>query len=274
LIIKKIIKPDEGLVGIVVTVLIIGLIIVVSGIVQSVYVPQWLEQKEADHMYVVSYQFAQFKQSLDILSVIGQKNAISTYITLGTSEMPIFGTGRTDDYLSILSDNCTIEVANNTKSYSFSLGTVKYSSENSYYVDQSYIYEAGALILSQSGGSILNGKPFFSISNFTNVSFYIINISSFEGKKNAGGHGTYSFYIEYLNSTYYTIDSFRFINITTNYQNAWGIFFNETSLKYSSLDYEIKDTDYGISVEFSGTLGNLILKVSELYVQMAPGWVK
>lgn len=274
MIIKKIIKPDEGLVGIVVTVLIIGLIIVVSGIVQSIYVPQWLEQKEADHMYVVSYQFAQFKQSLDILSAIEQKNAISTYITLGTSEMPIFGTGRTNDYLSILSNNCTIVVANNTNSYSFSLGSVKYSSENSYYVDQSYIYEAGALILSQSGGSILNGKPFFSITNYSNVTFNIINVSSFEGKKNAGGHGTYSFYIEYLNSSYYTISNFTYINITTNYQNAWRIFFNETSLKYSSLNYEIIDTDFGISVEFNGALGNIILKVSELSVQIAPGWVK
>jgi len=273
-IMRKIKNSNEAVVGIVITVLIIGLIMVVTGIIQAVYVPQWLEQKEADHMYIVSYQFAQLKQSLDILSVIEQRSAISTYITLGTSEIPIFGTGSTYDTLNILSDNCSVKISNNTKSYSFSLGTIKYSSENSYYVDQSYILEAGAFILSQGGGNILNGKSFFSVSNFTDISFTIINISSMEGKKNAGGHGTYSLYVEYLNSTYYTIVGLRFINITTNYKNAWRLFFNEPSLRYSLLDYQIKDTDYGISVQFSGGLGNIILKVSEISVQIAPGWVK
>jgi len=272
--IKKFIKPDDGLVGIVVTVLVIGLIIVVTGIVQTVYMPQWLEQKEAEHMHMVSYQFAQLKQSLDVLSVIDQQNAISIYITLGTPEIPIFGTGRTYDDLNILTNSCSIEVSNDTSSYSFSLGTVKFSSQNTYFVDQSYIYEAGTLILSQGSAGILNGKPFFSISNFTNVSFTIINISSLEGKKIAGGYGTYSIYMEYLNSTYYSIDSFRFINITTNYKNAWRAFFDSTDLKYSLLTYEINDTDYGISVEFSDSLGNIILKASEISVQIAPGWIE
>jgi len=271
---KKFLKSDDGLVGIVVTVLVIGLIIVVSGIIQSVYVPQWLEQKEADHMHIVSYQFAQLKQSLDILSVIEQKNAISIYITLGTTEIPIFGTGRTYDNLNILTDNCSVEISNGTKSYSFSLGTAAFSSKNLYFVDQSYIYEAGALIISQSGASMLNGKPFFSVSNYTNVSFTIINISSLAGKKVAGGYGTYSIYMEYLNSSYYTVNSFRFINITTNYPNAWRTFFNSTSLKYSLLNYTIKDTSYGISVEFSGSLGNLILKITEISIQIAPGWIE
>ena len=42
---RKILKPDDGVVGIIVTILIIGLIIIVTGIIQTVYVPQWLEQK-------------------------------------------------------------------------------------------------------------------------------------------------------------------------------------------------------------------------------------
>ncbi len=163
---RKIIDSDKGVVGIVVTVLLIGLMIVVIAIIQSVYLPQWLEQKEADHMHVVSYQFAQLKHALDILLVVEQKNAISTYITLGTTDIPIFGNGRTYDSLEILSDTYTVVVSNSTDSLSFSLGTIKYSSGNSYFVDQSYIYEAGALILSQSGASILNGKPFFSVSNY------------------------------------------------------------------------------------------------------------
>lgn len=272
--VRKFIKSDNGVVGIIVTILIIGLFLVVSAIIESVYVPQWLEEKEAEHMHLVSYQFAQIKHSLDILSIIEQENAISVYITLGTAEIPIFGSGRTYDYLDISSDDCLVEISNDTDSYSFSLGTVSFSSKNSYYVDQSYIYEAGALILSQSEASVLNGKPLFSVTNYTNVTFNIINISGLEGKKFAGGYGTYSFYMEYLDSNYYTIENFRFINITTNYKNAWRIFFNSTTLKYSALTYDIKDTAGGISVEFSGSLGNLILKVTDVSAQIAPGWIE
>lgn len=280
--IRKIIKQDDGLVGIVVTVLIIGLIVVVTGIIQSVYVPQWLEQKEADHMHLVSYQFTQLKQSLDILSIIDQKNAISVYITLGTSEIPIFGTGKTYDYLNVLSNNysnCNVEISNSTKSYNFSLGTIKYSSENSYFVDQSFIYEAGTIILSQSGGNILNGKPSFFVSNSTNISFNIVNVSSIMGKENAGGYGTYSLYMEYNNSTSYSIQNLTYINITTNYKNAWYTFFNDSSVKNSLPDYDINISWINenvciISVKFENTLPNLILKVSEISVQVAPGWVK
>jgi hypothetical protein len=190
------------------------------------------------------------------------------------SDIPIFGTGRTNDYLNIKSDDCNIEISNDTDSYSFSLGTVTYTSKNSYFVDQSYIYEAGALILSQSGASILHGKPFLSVINNSNISLTFINISGLDGKRFAGGYGTYSLYMEYLNSTSYLVDSFSFINITTNFPNSWRSIFNSSSLKYSSLSYEITDTVDGISIVYSGSLGNLILKVVEISAQIAPGWIE
>jgi hypothetical protein len=45
-------------------------------------------------------------------------------------------------------------------------------------------------------------------------------------------------------------------------------------LKYSSLSYEITDTVDGISVGFSGSLGNIIFKVVEISAQVAPGWIE
>ncbi len=272
--IRRFIKSDKGVVGIIVAILLIGLIIVVMGIIQSVYKPQWLEQKEADHMHVVSYQFTQLKHACDILSVVEQKNAISTYITLGSPDLPFFGSGGTSDSLEILSDTCNIAVSNNTNSLNFSLGIIKYLSGNSYFVDQSYIFEAGALILSQSKASVLNGKPFLSVSNFTNVSFTIINISGLEGKRFVGGYGTYSVYTEFLKSDTYNLSNLESINITTNYQNAWRLLFNSTTLRYSGLTYEIKDTEDGITVEFSGSLGNLVVKVVDISAQIAPGWIE
>ncbi len=271
---RKIKNSDEAVVSIVVAVLFIGLAVAIASMIQTVYVPQWLEQREAEHMHIVSNQFTQLKYALDIHSVVEQKNAISTYITLGTTDLPIFGSGRTFGSLEILSDTCTVAVANGTDSLSFSLGTIKYSSGNSYFVDQSYIYEAGALILSQSTASILNGKPFLSVSNYTNLSFTIINISGMDGKRFASGYGTYSLYTEFSNSDTYMVNNVKSINITTNYQNAWRIFFDSATLRYSGLTYVIKDTDDGLTVEFSGSLGNLFLKVIEISAQVAPGWIE
>jgi hypothetical protein len=271
---RKIKNSDDAVVGIIVAILLIGLAVSIISMIQTVYVPQWLEQRESDHMHEVSYQFSQLKYSVDILSAVEQENAISMYITLGTADIPFFDKGRTYDSLDILSDTCNVEVSNDTDSYSFSLGTMRYSSGNSYFVDQSYIYEAGVMILSQSNASLLHGKQFLSVSNFTNVSFTIINISSLDGKRTAYGHGTYSLYTEFLNSETYLIYNITYINITTDYQNAWYIYFNSTPLRYSGLTYEINETDVGITVKFTGSLGNLILKVIDISVQIAPGWIE
>lgn len=271
---RKIKNSDDAIVGIVVAVLVIGLIMAVTVTIKTVYLPQWLEQTEAAHMEEVSNQFAQLKYALDIQSVAEQKTAISSSITLGSKEMPIFGLGRTFGSLEILSNSCNLIITNSTDTLNFSFGTIKYSSDNSYFVDQSYIYEAGALILSQSTANILNGKPFLSVSNFTNVSFAIVSISGVDSKKSASGYGTYAVYTEFLNSKNYEVIDVTSINITTNYPNAWRTMFNISTLKYSGLTYVIKDTDNGITVEFEGDLGNLFLKVIDISAQIAPGWVE
>ena len=272
--IRRINKTDEGVVGIIVTILFIGLILVIYATIQTYHLPQWLEQKEADHMHIVSNQFAQLKHSIDILSTIDQQNAISTYITLGTPDTPILSTGQTYDHMNLLSNTCSIEVSNSSSTLSFSIDTIKYSSQNSYFVDQSYIYEAGALILSQSSANLLNGKPFLSISNYTNITMTIINISGLGGKNSAGGCGTFSIYSEFTNSEMYIIENLESINITTNYPNAWSVFFNSTTLLYSGLNYDINVFDDAVNVEFSNPLGNLDLKVADISIQIAPGWIE
>ena len=134
---RKLRNSDEAVVGIVVAVLLIGLAVAVTTMIQTTYVPQWMKQKEAEHLQDVATQFVQLKYALDIQSIVEQRTGISIYITLGTKETPIFGSGRTFDSLEILPNSCNITVANSTDSFSYSLGTIKYSSGNSYFVDQS-----------------------------------------------------------------------------------------------------------------------------------------
>lgn len=272
--IRKMRDSDEAVVGIVVTVLIIGLIISVLSIVELGYMPQWQEQREADHMHDLAYQFSQIKYTTDILSALGQKNAISTYINLGIADYPILGSGRTYDSLQVLSNNCNITISNSTDSYPFSIGTLKYTSKNTHFVDQSYILEAGSMILSQSKSNILIGKPFINVSNFTNVTLTFINISCVNGKRNSGGYGTYLVYMEFSKSFNYLIENVTSINISTNYINAWRIFFNSSTLKYSGLSYTINNGSDWIEIDFEDDLGNFNIKFVDIITQIAPGWIE
>jgi hypothetical protein len=271
---RKIRNSEDAVVGMVVTVLIIGLIISVFSIIELAYMPQWQEQREADHMHDLAYQFSQIKYTIDVLSTVGQQNAISTYINLGIPDYPILGSGRTYDSLEIIPDNCSITISNNTESYHFSIGTIKYNSKNTRFIDQSYIYEAGTMILSQSESSILIGKPFISVTNFTNVSLTFVNISSIDGKRTSGGYGTYSVYMEYSDSSNYLIKNVTSITISTNYKNAWRIFFNNPILYYSGLTYTITDNSNGIKIDFNGNLGNFNIKFVEIITQISPGWIE
>lgn len=271
---RKLKKQDNAVVGVISAVLVIGLIVAATAVIKTSYLPQWLERTEAAHMEEVSNQFAQLKYALDIQSVVEQKTAISSSITLGSKELPILGIGRTFGSLEILSDSCNLVITNSTDTLNFSFGTIKYSSWNTYFVDQSHIYEAGSLILSQSTASILNGKPLLSVSDFTNASFTVVDISGVDGKKSASGYGTYAVYTEFLNSESYEVINVTSITVATNYPNAWRTLFNDSALRYSGLDYAINDTDNGVTVEFEGSLGNLFLKVIDISAQLAPGWIE
>ncbi|PNX50760.1 MAG: hypothetical protein BV458_12670, partial [Thermoplasmata archaeon M9B2D] len=56
---------DSAVVGIVTAILLIGLVVLVLSIVQTVYVPQIMEQREAEHMDMVALQFAFLTSVID-----------------------------------------------------------------------------------------------------------------------------------------------------------------------------------------------------------------
>ena len=239
---KKIKNSDDAVAGIVVTVLLIGLIMAAMLMVKTVYVPQWIEEKEAAHMEEVSNQFAMLKYALDIQSIVNQSTAISATITLGNKEIPFFDLGRTFDSLNVIEDSCTITVKNNTMSSSYSTDAIKYSSRNLYFVDQSYVYEAGSLILSQYPSSILYGKPSFFVTEFgKNLSFTFVNISGIAGRMSVSGYGNYPVFLNVISPSnqYAEINNVTNITIVTNYANAWQIALNSSLLQsISGFEYE------------------------------------
>ncbi len=153
-------------------------------------------------------------------------------------------------------------------------------------MDQTFSYEAGAVIVSQYQGDFLSLSPFFSVNNseMINISFTLVNISSVGSKTSANGYSTTSILTKYLSSSDQTvaIDNVTQITVNTSYPSSWKSFFNETledeGLDYgSSSDYWITYSEYDnwIILHFntSKNSNSLDLSIKKISAQITPGWI-
>ena len=290
--IKKLRNSNDAIVGIVVTILLIGLIVCVISIIQTVYIPKWMEQTEAEHMDVVADQFAQMKSAIDIQGAIGLNQQvhtpISTGITLGSREFPFLMSARAFGSLNILPDTSfrVVITDKNGGISDNSSATIQYLSSNAYFLDQSYIYESGAVVLSQyerEDQNIILMKPAFSVIRESDVTinFTINKISEVGGKGSIIGYGTYPIQTEYSSNNRSIIKNVASITIYTKYQNAWSIFINSTFINGGlnpNIDYTIhrNNNDGTVVVNFTDSIPSVTLSLLliEIHAQIAPGWIE
>ena len=285
---RKIIKSNDGVVGIVVAVLLIGLLVSVISLVQAIYVPKWMQQKEAEHMDEVVAQFSNLKFVIDTQASTKINNTpIATSITLGSKELPYLMSVRSYGNLEILSNAFKITLNNDlTGDNENPIGTIKYSSMNAYFIDQSFIYEAGAIITSQTDGNMISIKPSFSITNTSekiNVTMKIANITGVGGKISGSGYGTTAIQTEYVqdDDPIFMSEAKR-LTIFTSYQNAWYIYLTwlfETKLNnLPGLAVNLIGNDQ-VEVDFSGVYDNsytveIYIEVIKINAQIGAGWVE
>lgn len=279
-------KIDNAVVGVVTAILLTALVVAVLSLVQTVYVPEIMEQREAEHMDVVADQFASLKSVID--SQVAAKNVnlpIATSITLGSKELPYLMSARAYGTLEIVADACRINITNRTTGdvESFPLGIIKYSSSNAYYLDQSYIYEAGAMIVSQSQGDLMMIRPSFSVkyeAGILTISFDMVNISAIGRKSFAAGYGTIPIQTEFVNvSVNDTIKPVQNINLTISHTNSWRIFitsvFENAGLQEITDFLITEETNEWIRIDIvnSALTTSIIVKVINIGAQVGPGWV-
>lgn len=281
---KKIRKKttDNAVVGIVTAILLIGLMVTVISVIQVVYVPNIMEQREAEHMDKVEEQFASLTSVIDSQAADAQKGIpIASFVTLGSRELPFFVTSKAYGSLEILDHSCTITV-NDTSI--FNIGRITYSSTNAYYLDQSYSYEAGAMIVSQNQGSSMLVRPSFfvdlNLSTYkVNISFEVVNVSSVGHKSMMSGFGTTPIQTEFLGiSKNITFSNVSDIEIATPFSNAWLVFINHTLMnaglnKDGNPHYVLTDVGQTVKVHFLSNV-NILFKVIEIQAQLGPGWIE
>jgi hypothetical protein len=279
---KKFKNSDNAVVGIVAAFLIIGLIIAVLSLLQTQYVPKWMEEKEADHMTQVADQFAQLKYAIDTHTVNQKLNTpISTSIPLGSKEMPYLMSVRAFGQLEIINNAGGLSIENESGPFNFALGSIKYSSANGYFINQNFVYEYGGVILSQSDGNTMKIRPsiFVIFQENVTITFNLINISTIGGKRAISGFDTYPIQTEYLglgdSSEITDISKF---DLTTSYTDAWYSLLNNTltnaGLKYGT-NYSMIKTDKSVTVIFTteSITVNVDIKIVNIGAQIAPGWI-
>ena len=285
---KKIKKNDEAVVGVVVAVLLVGLFLAIFLIIQTVFVPNWMEQLEAEHLNDVGNQFALLKFAVDTQSATEKNIPITTSMTLGNKEIPFFSSSRAFGFLRIIEDECTINITNATTWFTYQPGIIKYSSSNSYYIDQTYTYEAGAIISSQAEGNVMFIRPslfadYDTLWDQVNISFTLTNLKASGEKKSVSGFGTYPIQTNFSKSNVTNITGVQSIKINTNYANAWHSYIN-SSLINQGLDYGTGDnywitaTNDEVVIYFNSPPINpnvdVILEVVDIFAQIAPGWIE
>ncbi|MDD3492038.1 MAG: hypothetical protein PHU95_00905 [Candidatus Thermoplasmatota archaeon] len=413
---------SRGQVGVVVAILMVSLVVAVIVIIQVYYVPNWMKEKEAEHMDTVANQFSNLKFSIDLQTLAQIDVPITNSITLGSKELPYFISARAFGSLNVLppaNSNFSVAVSatgakvkeqqtpssspiediasveefeltlqslthghaynvfiqgdkalqvtvfkenfseatgfrialktldggseifsqtiasalpnepytinlldedykfatdvlsemtdvfnisytgpdpgnfrlvcqrysNDNVDDEYELGTIQYQSENAYFVDQTYTYQGGAVIISQSDGNAITSPPFFSASNATTQHVFnmsLVDVRGLPGKRSAGGYGTYAIRTNYSSTEYLEFKASSVtLTITTDYPEAWERYLN-TTLTASGMQ---QDVDYNLTIENhqlvvllygpsvdSADITFSLQKIT-VYAQVGPGWV-
>ena len=153
------------------------------------------------------------------------------------------------------------------------MGEIKYSSENAYFVDQDYIYEGGAVVLSQNTGSSILYPPMINIENASipYINFTVVDINGIAGKTGAAGYGTYSIRTNYTSFSHWEAIGNITFNISSDYIIAWKNYII-TKLNESGIQYTYSEGSNFIEFVFPRILMS-IYKV-RVSAQIGPGWVE
>lgn len=164
----KFFSSEEGLTSVITTVLIIAIIMgLIIGPYLTIIVPQQIEKNEEAHLEGVEDSFLDLRAAINTELDTGTPNMVlTTPIKLGTDDENMFVLGGTGD-LNVDPSETIISVYNYydpLSIYARGSGKIKYKSRNLYYLDKTYTYEAGGVIVDQKGTSIMDVGPNYKIT--------------------------------------------------------------------------------------------------------------
>jgi hypothetical protein len=283
-IIKSIGKKDEAVAGIVVAVMIVGLVLAVISIIQTIYIPKWMESREAEHMGVVADQFSNLKFTIDTQIALKEDVPVASSITLGSRELGFFMSNKAFGRLALISGGWAYRIVRTVgDTFEDNYGILRYSSQNAYFLNQIYNYEIGGIVLNQTEGAVFIIKPEFSVrynasTRIANLSLICIDLVPNDEKTSISGYGTYPVRTQYITSTSTTITLVEKLVLITPFSPIWFNFLNSTlsdANLVKNTDYTITKTSNEVTVTFIyPAMTNVILDLTKIQIaaQITPGW--
>lgn len=285
---------NHAVAGVIEALLLVALASIIISMIQLIYIPQVMEQRESEHMDEVFNQFSTLKSMIDMQAITRSSAPISSMITLGSGGIPYFITEEAQGSLDV-NDSSSYRIEMNPPPGSLPQGVVpltsiKYEAANFYYINPYiFILEGGGIILDQPGE--INGKPVMradpSISAVNNtytiaIHFDLPHIIGISGKKGTGGMQKGNCFIRTnysSNKTHFdTIPSGGHIRIYTAYPNAWNVSLYNLLGIYMFNGYiditwvSAQPTSY---IEITPGTKDIMLQLNviNIYVQIGQGWV-
>jgi len=292
--VKQFFKSESAVSTVVSFVLLLGLFVTVLAVFNAHYIPEWKADAEKAHMDDVYDDMSQLKARADMLSLASSLDEDSTVslsipIKMGGGDIPIVGPTKSSGVLSVNDDDnfrISIEGLNTTNSTnqlvisdSYFPGNIRYASNNGYYVDQTFAYENGAVIVSQRERSLMKMDPSISIKNQSGTLLkvdltlmeitgdrVVITSNGIEEVKLTGNDWTKEF--ENKSLTDLTI------SMNTSYPSAWAKYLNDSAksedLVYS-VDYNIDEGDDYVTFELNPPGGNIDFYLNKATVDAKVG---
>jgi type II secretory pathway pseudopilin PulG len=257
-------EEEEAAAGVVAIMLAILVVILLVTMVTSVWMPVWMEKREANQIQQVTSDFGNIKATIDNQILQGDTTfTVANPVTLGTEGFAMFGTDSSGSF-SInhfrndeLEYYCNIQNGSGTVNIT-ATGGMKYNSNNDYYVNQEIAYENGALILSQGDGQVMRIGPQFTVEKFgpvNKVTFVLITVSGIE--TSIQGTSTILFQTQLIT---YTSASHLFVPVDqltltmiSEYTIAWSRYYNNTMIDAGL----VPGTDYTLSISDSTLTMNI-----------------
>jgi hypothetical protein len=201
-----------------------------------------MEDNESNHVNTVENQFGTLKWSVDnqILGaqITGHSDVVMyTPITLSAAGVPVFASP-TAGALQIIPESGSVSYMSLTFNYSTgsttytftenSGGNVALYMPNRYFVQQTIIYENGAIIVNQSDGEVIRASPDFKIETYQgNLRLILTQISVQGTNQSVAGFGTRGINTNLIYCDFQEYDNVTTdvtLTITTPYGQAWEKF--------------------------------------------------
>jgi len=279
------VRKNHAIAGVIEALLMVALVAIVISMIQLIYVPDIMEQREAEHMDQVSNQFSYLKSMIDIQMMTESDVPISSMLTLNSDKLPYFITMPSSGIASIPdSDSAYITYDNDTNTLKHNITSIKYKVRNIYFVGQTYVLEGGGIFLKQDNGETAGVYPSISaVENDIDPTKIDIRFDPFpkfigvEGKKNSADKGKCTIRTNYINSIPETSllaaqDDFQ---IFSDYPISWKKSLENTTNGLVNIILDSSNPPKYVEVEALGaqTL-NLYITEYEINVQIGIGWIK